>query len=759
MAVAPAIIFNSSAELTKEVKVTFSFSPDAVNFLASKESAINLVAIYDDQTSWQQISKITIDTEQHLISATIQPKHSATIQAVVLDSDSSLVATSLPLSDLQTSLGLAGQSSQLADLDVGFNGDWRALLQHNGNSQQFTALARIPSNSWREVELPTAIASANKVSINELANNNTPNIVSRFTAITSGSAYNLTLAAQCNTPRGESACSETTCGCHIMALDWPGNIEQRCETMNTPESTEDNPVRLSEILQLSVALNPQNNNAPKPQVTSMAISYEALVFSAISDGIGSRIEAYNLSDASLTLPLGTPIASQQTIVILLEGQTTEDIPIGQIEHITLTPKSRYEAFDGLVLFTDIINTTDYRIRAANFSPQTKKIAGCEIAPGAIITLLGGGEQSLSEQALSNCQRRTELKLAKVNGLTANITGGVVFAANDKLWALTPKGFLTLLSGDDQGGCSATSVRTTCLHDVVNVALTRLDEIVVSTKQNIVKIGVPYTSCKYTKRNAYIGPGTSRLQSCNTTLYTAANILPDPTLAYFAMINNNEANVTIDSLTFSRSSQNNIASELAVVGSANNTGEVVAQFTKPTSDIVTAIVTNKAYSVSLPLSASAEYQGKIAANAAAINYASFILRLDDIDGDGLSYELDNCPLNANTYVVTNELACLVQEKHAQIDGDNDGIGDVCDICPKDKLNDIDKDNLCAEVDNCPNVANSNQSDVDGDGMGDACETNAAANDPNTHAGAIEICDGLDNNGNGQIDEGLGCEVCQ
>ncbi|MGC4121052.1 MAG: thrombospondin type 3 repeat-containing protein [Myxococcales bacterium] len=59
--------------------------------------------------------------------------------------------------------------------------------------------------------------------------------------------------------------------------------------------------------------------------------------------------------------------------------------------------------------------------------------------------------------------------------------------------------------------------------------------------------------------------------------------------------------------------------------------------------------------------------------------------DDADGDGKADPQDNCPFVAN---------------RDQSDADSDGIGDACD--------------------NCPSVVNKEQSDIDGDGKGDACE---------------------------------------
>jgi uncharacterized membrane protein YgcG len=75
---------------------------------------------------------------------------------------------------------------------------------------------------------------------------------------------------------------------------------------------------------------------------------------------------------------------------------------------------------------------------------------------------------------------------------------------------------------------------------------------------------------------------------------------------------------------------------------------------------------------------------------------------DRDFDHVADSLDNCIDAANT---------------DQLDGDGDGIGDVCDD------DDKDGDGVLDAEDNCPAVANADQADADADGTGDACDSSS------------------------------------
>ncbi|GIJ93093.1 hypothetical protein CAPN002_03110 [Capnocytophaga stomatis] len=84
---------------------------------------------------------------------------------------------------------------------------------------------------------------------------------------------------------------------------------------------------------------------------------------------------------------------------------------------------------------------------------------------------------------------------------------------------------------------------------------------------------------------------------------------------------------------------------------------------------------------------------------AVNAGIITIKEDeDTDGDGVPSSKDNCPEIPNP---------------DQLDLDNDGIGDVCD-------DDWDGDDVPNNQDNCPKQGNKEQTDLDKDGVGDACD---------------------------------------
>ncbi len=104
-------------------------------------------------------------------------------------------------------------------------------------------------------------------------------------------------------------------------------------------------------------------------------------------------------------------------------------------------------------------------------------------------------------------------------------------------------------------------------------------------------------------------------------------------------------------------------------------------------------------------------------------------LDDPDGDGVDTTVDDCPAIADSN---------------QSDGDGDGVGDACDDCPAapdaEQL-DADADGVGDACDVCPSVTDPDQLDTDGDGVGDACDVTPACTDTD----GDDICDDGDASG--------------
>jgi DNA/RNA endonuclease G (NUC1) len=144
---------------------------------------------------------------------------------------------------------------------------------------------------------------------------------------------------------------------------------------------------------------------------------------------------------------------------------------------------------------------------------------------------------------------------------------------------------------------------------------------------------------------------------------------------------------------------------------------------------------------------------------------------DADGDGIADFADNCPFTFNPDQSNFDGDSTGDA--CDSDDDNDGVSDANDLCPNTPLDtqvnadgcpDQDGDGVADTADNCPSISNADQADFDHDGLGDACDadddndgepdtTDCAPLNADINPHAVEVCDGLDNNCDGNVDEGF------
>ncbi len=114
-----------------------------------------------------------------------------------------------------------------------------------------------------------------------------------------------------------------------------------------------------------------------------------------------------------------------------------------------------------------------------------------------------------------------------------------------------------------------------------------------------------------------------------------------------------------------------------------------------------------------------------------NYYTGMSSPNDMDGDGVPNDTDNC------VTIFNPIRPL--DDGAQADFDGDGMGDACDPCPLGgdddpstcvviDPNDRDGDGVPNDTDNCPATPNPDQADADSDMHGDVCDACPANANP-------------------------------
>jgi alpha-tubulin suppressor-like RCC1 family protein len=110
------------------------------------------------------------------------------------------------------------------------------------------------------------------------------------------------------------------------------------------------------------------------------------------------------------------------------------------------------------------------------------------------------------------------------------------------------------------------------------------------------------------------------------------------------------------------------------------------------------------------------------NTCSVKIQVIILSSGDKDGDNIADDVDNCPSIANP---------------DQSDIDQDGIGDLCDS------DDRDKDGIPDYLDNCPDIYSLDQKDSDKDGIGDLCDDCPYLPEAlDSIQGPVDLCAGIE-----------------
>ncbi len=139
------------------------------------------------------------------------------------------------------------------------------------------------------------------------------------------------------------------------------------------------------------------------------------------------------------------------------------------------------------------------------------------------------------------------------------------------------------------------------------------------------------------------------------------------------------------------------------------------------------------------------------NLSAGNYSAIVS--DTICSDILFFDLpllllDECgncdedPSNDCVLGCTDDTACNYEVTATDDDGSCNYLDGICESCEDGEIidNDSDDDNICDDVDNCPEVYNPNQEDFDSDNIGDACD-GIGLNEEKNKRNLIKIVDVL------------------